>query len=380
MALVIGKAGPYEWTHTTIDYADGVTDGADQIVGTNLPDHIYAGGGNDIIKGGGGADTIDGGDGHDGASYEDSGTGVQVSLELGKGQGGTAQGDTLISIEDLYGSKYDDTLLGNKGDNLLNGGDGNDVLKGGGGTDTLIGGAGDDTMTIDGVEDHAHGGDGNDTLVVNASKGLVINLSSGFIDNNPYTSPADYFHAAHFNFHGPFSPLDAYWHAPGDTKQVTDVENVSGTAYADKIVGTDVANALLGNGGDDVLFGMAGNDVLSGGAGNDFIIGGAGADTMTGGADHDTFIWNAMTESVFTGGKPQDVIADFQPYQDMIDLSAMDIPLADFLVVDNQSIGGQNYSFVGIDANHNGQFDEGEFAIAVKVAPGTGLHGSDFYF
>jgi len=35
---------------------------------------------------------------------------------------------------------------------------------------------------------------------------------------------------------------------------------------------------------------------------------------------------------------------------------------------------------VGVDANHNGQFDEGEFAIAVKMAPGSTLHASDFVF
>ena len=351
MALVIGKAGPYEYGQVTIDYNDGVTDQADQIVGTNRVDHISAGGGNDIIKGGGGADTIDGGDGHDGASYEDSGAGVQVSLELGKGQGGTAQGDTLISIEDLYGSKFDDTLVGNSGDNLLSGGDGNNVLKGGGGTDVLKGGAGDDTMTIDGVEDHVYGGDGNDTLVMSSSQGMVINLSSGYIDTNPYTSPGDYFHAPHFNIHGPFSPLGPYPHAPGDAQQVTDVENVSGSAYADKIVGTDGANVLSGNGGDDVLFGMGGDDTLLGGAGKDFLIGGTGADTLTGGQDADVFIWNSVSESVFTGGKPQDVITDFQSGQDKIDLSALNIAAADFLEMDNQSIGGQNYSFVGIDAN-----------------------------
>ena len=72
MALVIGKAGPYEYGQVTIDYSDGVTDGADQIAGTSHVDHIFAGGGNDIIKGGGGADVINGGEGRDGATYEDS--------------------------------------------------------------------------------------------------------------------------------------------------------------------------------------------------------------------------------------------------------------------------------------------------------------------
>jgi Ca2+-binding RTX toxin-like protein len=378
MALVIGKAGPYETWKTTIDYNDGVTDGADQIVGTNKIDYIYAGGGNDIVKGGGGADTIDGGDGRDGATYEDSDVGVQVSLVTGQGHGGTAEGDTLISIEDLYGSKFDDQLVGNSGDNLLSGGDGNDTLKGGGGTDVLKGGAGDDTMYIDGGEDHAYGGDGNDTLVVSSKEGLVINLSSGFIDFNPYTSPADQFHAPHFNWNGPFSPHGPYWHAPGDPTQVSDVENVVGSNYADKIIGTDGANSLSGNGSDDVLFGMGGNDVLSGGTGKDFLIGGVGADTLIGGQDADVFIWGSAGDSVFTGGKPQDVVTDFQP-GDKIDLSSLNIAISDFLELDNQSVGGQNYSFVGIDANHNGQFDEGEFAIVVKIAAGTGLHGSDFY-
>jgi Ca2+-binding RTX toxin-like protein len=378
MALVIGKAGPYEFGQVIINYNDGVTDDADQIVGTAHHDHIFAGGGNDIIKGGGGADTIDGGDGRDGATYEDSDVGVQVSLVTGQGHGGTAEGDTLISIEDLYGSKFDDQLVGNSGDNLLSGGDGNDTLKGGGGTDVLKGGAGDDTMYIDGGEDHAYGGDGNDTLVVSSKEGLVINLSSGFIDFNPYTSPGDYFHNPHFNWHGPFSPLGPYPHFSGDTQQVTDVENVVGSNYADKIVGTDGANSLSGNGGDDVLFGMGGNDVLSGGTGKDFLIGGSGADTLTGGQDADVFIWGSAGDSVFTGGKPQDVVTDFQP-GDKIDLSSLNIAISDFLELDNQTLAGQNYSFVGIDANHNGQFDEGEFAIAVKMAAGTGLHGGDFY-
>src|SRR5262249_24829934 len=143
MALVMAKATPYDLLHgyVLINGADGLTDGNDQIVGTDMADHIYAGGGNDIIKGGGGADTIDGGANHDGVSYEDTDTGVDVSLVTGKGHGGTAEGDTLISIEDLYGSKYNDKLVGDGGDNLLSGGAGNDTLKGGGGADTLKGGA-----------------------------------------------------------------------------------------------------------------------------------------------------------------------------------------------------------------------------------------------
>src|SRR5262245_40930932 len=94
-----------------IDAADGVTNGNDVIIGTNYWDTIYGLGGNDVLKGGGGADTLYGGDGIDTADYSDSGSGVQVSLQMGGGSGGSAQGDKLYDIENVSGSSYDDVLL-----------------------------------------------------------------------------------------------------------------------------------------------------------------------------------------------------------------------------------------------------------------------------
>src|SRR6266700_1558694 len=312
MALLIGHHKPGEF----FDYAHGVTDSGDQIVGNDGIDHIFAGKGDDIIKGGGGADYIDGGAGRDGAAYDDSSVGVDVNLVTGKGHGGTAEGDTLVNIEDLYGSKYDDHLTGNSGDNLLRGGDGNDTLKGGGGADVLYGDAGNDVMVIDGVEDHAHGGDGVDTLVVSSKVGLVINLASGYIDVNPYTSPGDYVGGHNYGFNGPFGPSGPFPHVPGDTPQVTDVENVIGSNFSDKIIGTDGANSLFGQDGDDVLMGRDGDDHLDGGNGNDFLFGGMGADTLTGGQGADTFVFSSADTSMMVSGKPQDVITDFQQGQD----------------------------------------------------------------
>ena len=60
--------------------------------------------GNDTLVGGAGADTLDGGTGTDTASYAASSSGVTVSLAAGTASGGDAQGDTLISIENLTGS------------------------------------------------------------------------------------------------------------------------------------------------------------------------------------------------------------------------------------------------------------------------------------
>jgi Ca2+-binding RTX toxin-like protein len=368
MALVIGhqKSGEF------IDFNDGVTDNADTIIGNDGGDTIYAGGGNDIIKGGGGADYIDGQAGRDGVSYEDSSVGVQVSLVTGSGKGGTAEGDILVHIEDVYGSKYDDTLTGNAQDNTLSGGDGNDVLKGGGGTDTLYGGIGNDYMEIDGADDYANGGEGFDTVAVKGSMGLRIDLTTGFIDTN--------FDGQGRNGHystGTDMPSHPFPHPYGSPEQLVDVEGVIGTKYDDDIYGNDAANNLNGGAGNDLISGRGGDDSINGGNGNDFIYGGAGKDTLAGGLDNDIFIFISTDDSKLAGGKPEDVITDFQQGQDKIDISGLDFALNELLVLDNQNVGGTNYSYVGIDSNHNGAFDEGEFVIAVKMAAGTTLNSGD---
>jgi Ca2+-binding RTX toxin-like protein len=52
--------------------------------------------------------------------------GVSVNLATGRGFGGTAEGDTYVSIENVYGSSFNDTITGNDGANELYGLDGND--------------------------------------------------------------------------------------------------------------------------------------------------------------------------------------------------------------------------------------------------------------
>ena len=52
--------------------------------------------------------------------------------------------DTLVNIENVLGSAFDDTLTGNAGANRIEGGNGNDHLSGLLGVDTLVGGAGND--------------------------------------------------------------------------------------------------------------------------------------------------------------------------------------------------------------------------------------------
>ncbi len=162
------------WTGFTI--ANGVTienassgAGADTLGGNDAAnilnagagaDTIVARGGDDTLIGGAGADVLNGSDGVDTASYEDSAALVSVSL-TGTATGGSATGDSLISIENLTGSAFKDTLAGNDGANTINGGAGNDLMSGRGGADTLDGGAGLDTLL---------GGAGADTFVFKAGQ------------------------------------------------------------------------------------------------------------------------------------------------------------------------------------------------------------------
>lgn len=99
-------------------------------------DSIWGYDGDDTISGSKGNDTIDGGDGTDTLTYAASSAGVNVDLTRSTAQiGGDAAGDMLYNIDNLVGSKLNDTLAGDNGDNVLTGGGGSDSLIGNGGYD-----------------------------------------------------------------------------------------------------------------------------------------------------------------------------------------------------------------------------------------------------
>jgi Ca2+-binding RTX toxin-like protein len=127
-----------------LGYADILNLAAQEIIGTDGDDLLSGGhgddslaglAGNDTLIGGLGADQLDGGTGSDTASYLNAASGVNVDLLNGTGTSGEAQGDILISIENLTGSAYDDMLTGNGDGNVLIGNSGNDTLRGDAGDD-----------------------------------------------------------------------------------------------------------------------------------------------------------------------------------------------------------------------------------------------------
>jgi Ca2+-binding RTX toxin-like protein len=129
---------------------------ANELFGGEGNDILRGGAGNDSLSGGPGNDTVNGGDGNDTARYFSALAGVTVSLPIDGAQNtGGAGIDTLLSIENLFGSKFADVLTGGSQANTLTGNAGDDTLTGGGGGDMLIGGSGNDTLT---------GGGGGDTF------------------------------------------------------------------------------------------------------------------------------------------------------------------------------------------------------------------------
>ena len=121
--------------------------------GNALNNIIYTNAGNNIIDGGAGIDT---------ATYANATSAITVNLSNTAAQvtGGSGS-DTLLNVENLTGSKYNDILTGNSGINVLDGGIGNDTLTGDKGNDTYIFARGSNVDTI--VENDATAGN-KDTL------------------------------------------------------------------------------------------------------------------------------------------------------------------------------------------------------------------------
>ena len=136
-----------QYSGVTIDMnagtATGATEGLDRfygieaITGSRSDDVLIGNSGDNVLTALQGNDSLDGGGGIDRASYYSSTLGVSVDLAMGTAADGWGTNDTLVNIENVTGSRYDDTLVGDGGANTLNGADGIDILTGGGGADVF---------------------------------------------------------------------------------------------------------------------------------------------------------------------------------------------------------------------------------------------------
>ena len=200
--------------------------------------------GDDFLYGGAGNDTLYGGTGTDTADYTDAAGGVTASISGGATNDGDGGTDSYISIENIIGSDFADTLTGDNATNTLNGGEGADQLNGGGGADTLYGDAGDDFLYGGAGVDELDGGAGSDTADYSSAGGsVVVDLST-----NSASDDGD-----------------------GSTDNFTSIENVTGSGFADTLTGDANANVLSGGGGNDTLFSSGGADSYDGGTGTDTV-------------------------------------------------------------------------------------------------------------
>ena len=146
--------------------------GNDTIFGAQGSNEIYAEAGDDVLRGFNGNDIMDGGEGVDEVYYDQRFEGyvdsrMNINLVEGKAIFIDSLGspfDTLINIENVIGSYYDDTIIGNSADNKLEGRGGDDIIFGGNGDDILIGWEGNNELT---------GGDGDDEFWIINNKNNI---------------------------------------------------------------------------------------------------------------------------------------------------------------------------------------------------------------
>lgn len=259
--------------------------GNDTLYGDAGDDYISGRTGNDTLIGGSGNDTLDGESETDTASWFTSPAAVTANLTTGTASDGFGGTDTLLNIENLTGSDFDDLLTGDGFVNVLDGRAGNDTLNGLGDDDTLLGGSGDDTLLGDMGNDLLDGGADLDTADYSGSTGSVTaDLVSGTADDGM-----------------------------GGTDTLLNIENLAGSEQGDVLSGDSGINRIEGRGGADTLDGLGGDDTLDGGDGADTVYGGAGDDTITGGdgddilfggtgGDDSGFVTITTQEHEFSGG------------------------------------------------------------------------------
>ena len=314
-------------------------------------DRLVGDGGDDWLIGDSGDDVMDGGPGWDTADYSEATAAVWIDLAVEDAQDTQGAGtDTLISIENVVGSAF------------------NDVLYAGRFGGTLVGGAGNDRIYAGPGRNQLEGGAGNDILYVNDADDVVVEHVGGGYDIVRTAA----------NFNGSGQDIERI-EIIGSSRV-----NVVGNALNNILIGNDQTNALNGGKGADRMEGRGGNDlyyvdnvgdvvvelagggidtvrasisytlgaeqerlqmvgsqqvnaignaldnVIQGNARSNVIIGMGGRDLMTGGGGADRFDFRNISDSPFAA---YDRITDLED-QDVINLSRID---ANTLVAGDQA-------------------------------------------
>ena len=315
--------------------------GNDLITGTTGNDELDGGVGDDIVNGGEGDDylmgspgndTLNGNTGDDTVDYSTAPSRVYVTLATTSSQGTEGSGsDTLLNIDNLIGSNFNDLLFGNDERNVLRDfGGATDLMDGAGGNDVLLvaryttadssvtlrGGTGNDYISFSGPAGYhigaptLEGGDDDDTIVLASFDHAILSGGAGFdtldvdFTNNPYSFTLD--------TSNPDVETNILRNGGMGGGRVSGFERVivhgwtgndilTAGANSDVLYGGAGFDVLNGGGGSDLLYGDDGADTLSGGAGNDLLNGGTGVDILYGNQDNDILYGNQDNDILYGG-------------------------------------------------------------------------------
>ncbi|MCB1378423.1 MAG: M10 family metallopeptidase C-terminal domain-containing protein [Alphaproteobacteria bacterium] len=335
-------------------------------------DTINGGAGNDTVFAGLGSDRMDGGTGWDTVDYRYSDAAIYVDLVTGKGSGGSGSysaGDSFVSIEEIRGSKFNDTIKGGGAEADLYGNDGNDILHGGSGITRMYGGEGNDTFVIGSWLNRVDGGNGVDTVsFYKLGNGVRIwngntsaeAVGTGAVAYYGVSSIENVIGTRHNDFVGENSANNVIQVYEGNDVVYAGLgrDVVMGGSGNDRLHGGYDNDILQGEAGIDALFGDNGNDQLFGGAETDYLNGGRGSDKMTGGSGADFFIFDAYAVK---DGSNMDTITDFVRGVDKIDLSQID---AWFGLTGNQVFSFRVGGGIGTVSSH---LDKGRTIVEAHV-------------
>ncbi|MFL1462996.1 hypothetical protein ACI6QG_12380 [Roseococcus sp. DSY-14] len=283
---------------------------------------VFASVGFDQYDGWGGVDLYAAGDGvrlmlfHDGGPAAAFPVWVQKSDAIGLHMGF----DVLANFEVFLGADQDDMLFLGQQDDTLGGGAGSDILDGGAGRDLLV-----------------FWGD--------APAGVEVELWR-------------------FTLRDPWGFSDA----------VRGIEDVEGTALADRLEGDAGANRLWGLDGADVLDGREGDDTLWGGAGDDTLTGGEGDDLLEGGAGDDVLADTAGTD-LLRGGLGNDIYLVSSATSVIDDAGGQDTLLAlvdGLLLPVALEVGALGGAATLLRAHDGGALLYGQAALASRLLGGAG--------
>jgi Ca2+-binding RTX toxin-like protein len=334
----------------------------DNLIGSNFDDALTSSyNGSHVIEGRAGNDqlfttssrvhdTMDGGVGVDTLilnDYFNQGQGMTLNLSLVTAQLYGPLNDqgslTVLGIENVQGSDFNDHLTGTSGNNLMQGMDGNDTLVGGAGVDTLSYSESDftydpfpmdylgvtvslalttaqDTVsagtdTVSGFE-NLIGSDWDDMLTGSTANNVI----EGGQGNDTISGGAGFDTASYASSSGVTVSL------------AITVEQDTGGAGYDTLIGMEH------------LLGSAYGDALTGNAAANQLTGGLGSDVLTGGLGVDSFIYTSLLDSEVGSA---DTLTDFSAAQnDRINLSAID--------ANTLTAGNGAFSFIGNDVAFSG--------------------------